>query len=435
MVTIEMIKKSKSTEDATNALMNKYGLDDKQAKAILDMKLQRLTGVEISKLENDIKELEDNIAEYKDILANHYRVVEVIKADMLEIKEKYGDARRTTISDESASLEDEDLIPSEEVVITLTKNGYIKRVPVDTYKAQNRGGVGIKGITTHDDDDVDKILTTNTHTDILLFSSSGKVFRLRGYNIPEYNRTGKGTPVINLLVGLPKTDKIKAILSIPNYETKEEYDDKSLFFVSKNGIVKKTKLSEFERINRNGKIALSLREGDEILNVKLVSEEEEIYLATSNGKCCRFKCSDVRNMGRTATGVKGVELTEGASVVALTLSSEGSMILVVSAKGLGKMSDRHEYRLTKRGSKGVNTINITEKTGDVAGVLAVNGDEDLLVTTSRGVIIRTPLKQVSITGRNTQGVKIIKLDGKQTVATITTTDAEEVLEENIEQVS
>lgn len=427
---IKIIKESRDTDIAMQKLEERFGLDEIQSKAIVDMKLGRITGMEITKLADEIHGLEVAIADFKDILNNHSRVVEVIKQDMEEIKAKYGDERKTQISNESATLDDEDLIPQEDVVITLTKNGYIKRVPVDTYKTQHRGGVGIKGITTHDDDDVDKILTTTTHCDILLFSARGKVFRLRGYTIPEFARTGKGTPIINLLEGLDKEDKIKTLISVPDYPNPDEYQTKSLFFVSKNGICKRTALNEFERINKNGKIALGIKEDDELFDVKLVEQEEEIYIASNNGKVCRFNIDGVRHMGRTACGVKGIELTNDAKVIGLCLGSEGKYILVVSTLGLGKMSDREDYRLTNRGSKGVITLNVTDKTGDVASVLSVNGDEDLLVTTSRGVMIRTWLGQVKIAGRNTQGVKIIKLDGKQTVATITTTEhIEEVVEE------
>ncbi len=425
---IALIRGSKSSDDALNGLMSKFGLTEKQAKAILDMKLQRLTGVEQIKIEAEIDQLNKDILEYNEILNSHAKVLEVIKADMEDIKEKYGDERKTVISNESASLEDEDLIPQEDVVITLTSNGYIKRVPVDTYKTIHRGGVGIKSITTHNDDAVDRILTTTTHTDILFFSELGRVFRLRGYQIPEFSRAGKGTPIVNLLPGLPKEEKIKSIISIT-----EDYKEDSLLFVSRLGIVKRTSLEEFARINKSGKIAVTLKENDSLLDVKKTNGHEEIYIASSTGKLCRFLESDVRVMGRSASGVKGIELAENAYAIGVTTSTEGQYILVVSENGLGKMTLATDYRLTKRGSKGVITLNVTEKTGNIQAIKAVNGDEDLLVTTSKGTLIRTSLEEVKVAGRNTQGVKIIRLNGDSKVATITTTSKEEVSEEVIEE--
>jgi len=417
---IAIIKKSKSTEDAQNQLMTRFALDEIQCKAILEMQLRRLTGIEQDKIIAEIDQLNIQIAEYRAILASHEKVIEVIRNDLMEIKKKYGDERRTELSNELASIEDEDLIPQEDVVITLTNNGYVKRVPVDTYKLQNRGGVGVKGITTHDDDVVDKIITTTTHSDILFFSELGRVFRIRGYQIPEFNRQGKGTPVVNLLPGLPKEEKIKSLISIT-----EGLETDTLLFISRDGIVKRTMLNEFDRINKNGKIAVSLKEGDTLFDVKKTDGNQEVYIASDDGKVCRFIEDDVRVMGRSASGVKGIELNEGARVVGATTSNEGKYILVVSENGLGKMSDREDYRLTKRGSKGVTTMNVTDKTGLVASIKAVEGNEDILVTTTKGTIIRTSLEQVKVAGRNTQGVKIIKMADNTKVATVTTTPVEE----------
>jgi len=421
---IKIIENSETDELCISTLNDRFGIDEIQAKAILEMKLRRLIGIEKEKLEEEIKQLNTSIAEYREILANHSKVIEVIKQDMEEIKSKYGDERKTEISNEESSIEDEDLIPNEQVVITLTNSGYIKRVPVDTYRQQKRGGVGVVGMTTHSDDVVDKIITTMTHTDILFFSELGRVFRLRGYQIPEFARQGKGTPVVNLLPGLPKEEKIRSIISID-----EGNENDSLFFVSRQGIIKRTSLMEFERINKSGKIAVTLKEDDALLDVKKTSGDEEIYIASSNGKAVRFKETEVRVMGRTASGVKGIELPDDAYVIGVATSSEGNNILVVSENGLGKMTPKDDYRLTKRGSKGVITMNITDKTGKIAAIKAVQGDEDLLITTTRGTLIRTTLEQVKVAGRNTQGVKLIRLTGENKVSTIATSEKVEEVEE------
>ncbi len=423
---IELIKKSKSPEEAQASLISTFNLSDKQAKAILDMKLQRLTGIEQDKIEAEITDLNAKITDYKDILANQHRVIEVIKEDMNDIKARYGDSRRTEISNESASLEDEDLIPEEDVIFTLTSNGYVKRVTVDTYRSQKRGGRGVKGITTHDDDVVDKLLFASTHTDILFFTNYGKVYRIRGYQIPEFSRQGKGIPVVNLLQ-LAKDEKVKTIIDVDAYD-----EEHSLVFVTKEGVIKRVALSQFENINRNGKIAVGLKEGDELFDVKKTTGDENIYIASSGGKVCRFHEDGVRRMGRTAAGVRGITLNESKKVVGVTTSNEGKLILVITSKGYGKMSDREEYRLTSRGGKGVYTLNATEKNGELVAMRAVEGDEDLLITTSKGVIIRTPLASVKIAGRHTQGVKVIKVEDGQEVASIAIAphqDEEEIAEE------
>ena len=367
---IEIIKTSKSTEEAQNKLIERFGLSDRQSKAILEMRLQRLTGVEQDKIELEIVDLNAKIVEYNEILNSHDKVIEVMKIDLLEIKERFGDERRTEISNDSASLEDEDLIPVEDVIITLTSNGYVKRVSVDTYRSQNRGGRGVKGITTNDNDVVDRLLYTSTHTDLLFFTSYGKVYRLRGHQVPEYSRQGKGIPAVNLLQ-LAKDEKIKTIISIDEYK-----EEDNLVFVTKMGIIKRVSLDQFSNINRNGKIAVNLKEGDELFDVKKTNGEEEIYIASSQGKVCRFQEETVRVMGRTASGVRGITLEGEHSVVGVTTSSEGKYILVITSKGYGKMSDREEYRLTGRGGKGVLTVNATEKNGVLVAMRAVDGDEE-----------------------------------------------------------
>lgn len=426
---IAIIKASATPEDAQNELIAKFALSDKQAKAILDMRLHRLTGIEQEKIENEIKELELKIADFRDILENHQRVLQVLKEDLNDIKERYGDDRRTEISNDSSSIEDEELIPVEDVVYTLTGNGYIKRVPVDTYRTQNRGGRGVKGITTHDDDIVEKLLFGSTHTDLLFFSSYGKVYRLRGYQIPEYTRQGKGIPVVNLLP-IEKEEKIKTMITVDEYK-----EEDNLVFVTKCGVIKRVSISQFVNINRNGKIAIGLKENDELYDVKKTTGNLEIYIGASTGKVCRFNEKDARQMGRTAAGVRGINISDKDEVVGVTTSEEGKYILVITSKGFGKMSDREDYRLTQRGGKGVLSLNSTERNGSLIAMRAVNGDEDLLVTTSKGIIIRVSLTQVKVAGRNTQGVKIIKLDDKQSVASIAVVDHQEEENEEVEETS
>lgn len=423
---IAIIKTSASPDEAQEKMMNALSLSEKQAKAILDMRLQRLTGVEQEKIDAEIKDLAIKIADYRDIIASRERVIQVLKEDLNEIKERYGDSRKTEISSDSSSIEDEELIPTEDVVYTLTTNGYVKRVPVDTYRTQNRGGRGVKGITTHDDDVVEKLLFASTHTDIMFFSSFGKVYRMRGYQIPEYTRQGKGIPVINLLP-IEKEEKIMAMLNVDEYD-----EEHSLIFVTKKGVIKRVAISQFNNINRNGKIALTLKEGDELYDVKKTSGNVEIYIGADNGKVCRFNETDVRQMGRNAAGVRGINISEESQVIGVTTSDEGNYILVITSKGYGKMSNREDYRLTQRGAKGVLSLNATKRNGTLVAMRAVNGDEDLLVTTTKGIIIRISLTQVKVAGRNTQGVKIIKLDANQEVASIAIADSQEEEESETE---
>jgi DNA gyrase subunit A len=408
---IKTIKASKDNETAQAQLMSIFQLSERQAKAVLEMRLRQLVAMEQDKIELEITELNRLINEYNEILSNPDVLMNVIKVDLREIKARYADARRTNFSNDSSLIEDEELIPVEDIIITLTSNGYIKRLNSDTYRTQNRGGRGIKGITTNEDDVVDNILVTSTHTDILFFTNYGKVYRLRGHQIPEYTRQGKGLPVINLLQ-TEKDEKVRAMISVAEYK-----DENTLIFITNNGVVKRVSVKEFENIRQNGKIAVTLRDGDQLFDVKLTTGAEEIYIASSLGKVVRFNEQDVRVMGRSAAGVNGIN-TNGGMVVGATTSAEGKFILAITKKGYGKMSEREDYRLTSRGGKGVITVNVTDKNGVLVAMRAVNGDEDLLVTTNKGTIIRLPLTQVKVAGRNTQGVRLIRLDEDQEVSSV-----------------
>ena len=430
---VETIKASKNNEDSTIQLCQRFELSERQAKAVLGMTLSKLNSLETEKIENEHKELEEEINEFKRILADKNEIYKVIKAEMLEIKERYSDKRRSEILGGEFNIDDEDLIPQENIIITLTVNGYIKRVPEDTYRTQKRGGKGMKGMSTNDDDVVDKIVMANTHEDVLFFTNYGKVYRIRGHQIPEYSRTSKGIPAINLLK-MDQDEKVRSIISINNKDDNLT-DEHSLVFVTKNGITKRVFLSEFARINQNGKIAIGLKDDDELIDVKLTDGTAEIFIASSNGKVVRFNEQDVRCMGRTASGVRGINVGDG-EVVGVATSLEGKYILVISEYGYGKMSDMNDYRLTKRGSQGVLTIKTSEKNGSLAKIVAVDGEEDILVVTNLGIIIRTSLKEVKVAGRNTLGVRIIRLANEQKVSSLCVTEAvEEEVEENTEVAS
>ena len=430
---VETIKASKNNEDSTIQLCQRFELSERQAKAVLGMTLSKLNSLETEKIENEHKEVEEEINEFKRILADKNEIYKVIKAEMLEIKERYSDKRRSEILGGEFNIDDEDLIPQENIIITLTVNGYIKRVPEDTYRTQKRGGKGMKGMSTNDDDVVDKIVMANTHEDVLFFTNYGKVYRIRGHQIPEYSRTSKGIPAINLLK-MDQDEKVRSIISINNKDDNLT-DEHSLVFVTKNGITKRVFLSEFARINQNGKIAIGLKDDDELIDVKLTDGNAEIFIASSNGKVVRFNEQDVRCMGRTASGVKGINVGDG-EVVGVATSLEGKYILVISEYGYGKMSDMNDYRLTKRGSQGVLTIKTSEKNGSLAKIVAVDGEEDILVVTNLGIIIRTSLKEVKVAGRNTLGVRIIRLANEQKVSSLCVTEAvEEEVEENTEVAS
>ena len=419
---VDTIKKSKNNEDSAIQLCERFELSEKQAKAVLGMTLSKLNSLETEKIDNEHKELLAEINEFKRILADKEEIYKVIKAEMLEIKERFSDKRRSEIMGGEFNIDDEDLIPQEDIIVTLTVNGYIKRVKDDTYRTQKRGGKGMKGMSTNDDDVVDKIVMANTHEDVLFFTNYGKVYRIRGHQIPEYSRTSKGIPAINLLK-MEQDEKVRSIISINNKD-ENLTDEHCLVFVTKKGITKRVYLSEFARINQNGKIAVGLKDDDELIDVKLTDGTAEIFIASSNGKVVRFNEQDVRCMGRTASGVRGINVGDG-EVVGVATSLEGKYILVISEYGYGKMSDMEDYRLTKRGSQGVLTIKAGEKNGSLAKIVAVNGEEDILVVTNLGIIIRTSLKEVKVAGRNTLGVRIIRLINNQKVSSLCVTEAVE----------
>ncbi len=421
---IRLIRASKDDSTALNGLMESFGLSEIQAKAILEMRLRRLTGLERQKVEDEYQELMLSIQDYQDILVNHYRVVEIIKTEMTEIKRRFNDERRSEIIESDFDMEDEDLIPKEDVVVTMTTNGYIKRTNVDTYKTQNRGGKGVKGMSVNEDDVVNQFLTMNSHDYLLLFTNLGRVYRIKGYRVPQASRIGKGIPVINLL-NMDKNEKIRALVSIS-----PDHEGNFLFFATKLGLVKRVHVSEFESIRQTGKIAITLKEEDELLSVKLTSGNDEIIIAGANGKAVRFNEQDVRAMGRTASGVKGFNV-DGSEAVGLATDKEGQYILSITRNGYGKKSELTEYRLTNRGAKGVKTISITDKNGPLVELKAVKGDEDLLMVTSEGIIIRINLETVGVYGRSTQGVRLINVQGEQNLQTVAVVD--KVEEESVEE--
>ncbi len=421
---ISTIRNSKDATEAMPRLMENFGLSEIQAKAILDMQFRRLTGLEREKIEGEYNELMLFIEDCKDILANHSRVVQIIKEELTEIKEKYGDKRRSEIIEGDVDMEDEDLIPVEDIVITMTINGYIKRIPADTYRVQNRGGKGVKGMAVNEDDIIDQFLSLSTHDFLMAFTNKGKVYRMKGYNVPAASRTAKGIPVVNLL-SLDKDEKVKALVAIK----REDNQNKYLFFVTQNGIVKRVSVDEFENIRQTGKIAITLKENDELIGVKPTTGEDEIIIAGSNGKAIRFKESDIRVMGRTASGVRGFN-TDGSKVIGMSTNHEGNYILVISEKGYGKKSLLDDYRMTNRGAKGVMTLKITEKNGALVSLKAVNGDEDCMIMTDDGVVIRIRLEQVSTYGRSAQGVRLISTSETSKVSTIAIVEKSEDDEEN-----
>ena len=409
---ITLIRNSKDTSIAMNGLMENFGLSEIQAKAILDMQFRRLTGLERQKIEEEYDGLMAQITDLKDILNNHSRVLEIIRTELSEIKEKYNDKRRSEIIDAEIDMQDEDLIPQEDVVITMTVNGYVKRIPVDTYRLQNRGGKGIKGMSMHEDDIVDQFLTMMTHDYLLMFTNLGKVYRIKGYQVPLASRTSKGIPIVNLL-NLDKNEKVLAMVPVE----RENSPAKFLFFVTAQGIVKRVPIEEFENIRQSGKIAINLRDGDELISAKPTTGSSQILIAAANGQAIRFNETDVRPMGRTATGVKGFNVN-GSRVIGMTTDFEGQYILSVTEKGYGKKSKLEDYRMTNRGGKGVKTVQVTEKNGPLVFLRAVNGDEDCLIMTNEGIVIRISLEKVSVYSRNTQGVKLISVEDDQSVSTV-----------------
>ena len=428
---IQLIRTSRTTEIIQQRLMDEFGMSDKQAKAVREMQLQRLAGLEREKIEEELNNLLITIADLKDILANEERILEIIRNELLEMKEKYGDKRRTEIIQGTFDIEDEDLIPVEDVIISLTNNGYVKRMPVDTYKSQNRGGRGVKGMATTQDDVISSLIHMSTHDDLLIFTNKGKVYRLKGYNIPEFGRTAKGLPIVNIL-NLDKDESVKSLINI-NKKMIEEDKHWYLFFATEQGLVKRVDISEFENIRQTGKIAIKLKEDDSLVGVKLTKGDDEILIAASNGKLVRFSEGHVRPMGRSASGVRGINV-DGSKVIGMTTNREGQLIMVVTEKGYGKMSPIDEYRVSNRGGKGVKTINVTERNGQIVAIRAVEGNEDLLIITDDGIVIRLPMEQVKTAGRATQGVRLIKVhDSKVSSVEVVAKNEEEVVEEGEEE--
>jgi len=420
---ITLIRNSRTTDIAREGLMTQFNLTEKQAQAILDMRLQRLTGLEREKIEEEYQSLLKLIGELKAILADEEKVLEIIREELLEIKGRFNDERRTEIVQGGfENIEDEDLIPRENIVITLTHKGYIKRVPVSTYRAQRRGGRGIQGMGTNEDDFVEHLLTTSTHDTILYFTNKGKVYRTKGYDIPEFGRTAKGIPIINLLE-IEKGEWVNAIIPV-----EELSDDCYLFFTTKQGISKRCPLISFANIRNNGLIAIHLREDDELISVRLTDGHKEIIIGTKKGMLIRFPETDVRSMGRTATGVKGITLEDGDEVVGMEVLEENNDVLVVTSKGYGKRTPSNEYRVQGRGGKGIKTCHIAEKNGGLVAMKAVTGEEDLMLITTGGVLIRIAVDDISSMGRNTMGVKLISIKDEQYVATVAKVEKEEMEE-------
>lgn len=423
---VKLIRASKSDQEAKNGLMAKFGLDDIQSQAILDMRLRRLTGLERDKIEAELAELLKEIDELRSILASDEKVYNIIKEEMLEIKNKFGDDRKTTIDMTAIEyIEDESLIPEENIMIALTHKGYIKRFTSSVVKAQNRGGVGVKGMSTNEEDYVEHMINLSTHDYVLFFTNKGKVYRLKGYEIPEYGKAAKGLPIINLLQ-IDKDEMVKSIIGI----SKDE-DTKNLLFVTKNGLIKKTALEEFENIRNNGKIAITLKENDELITVIKTTGNDSVLLGSSLGRMVKFNENDTRNLGRTASGVKGIEL--GTSVcIGAEIATDEDTIIIVTEKGYGKKTNVREFRQTKRGSKGVKALNITDKNGTIASFKVVNENQDVIIITDSGMVIRMPLEQISTLGRITQGVRLIHLKDNQKVSTISLVDKNNEENENSE---
>lgn len=426
---IKLIKSAKNDEEANRQLMEQFSLSNEQSQAILEMKLRRLTGLERNKIDEELAELHKLIEDLLDILANESRLLQIIKDEMIEIKNKFAVSRKTLIDMTAIEyIEDESLIEEQNSIITLTNKGYVKRISTDTYRVQNRGGVGIKGMTTNDEDFVEKMINVSTHDYILFFSNKGKVYRLKGYEIPEYNRQAKGIPIINILQ-IDKEETINSMIKVTS-----EDKDKSLMFATKNGIVKKTALSEFENIRKNGKISITLRDEDELISVKLTQGSNLIVLGSNAGRMSVFNEKEVRSMGRTAGGVKGIQLDD-SKCIGMEVANQEDNILIVTQRGYGKKTKISEYRQTKRGSKGVKALNITEKNGQIASFKIVSEEYDLMVITDSGIIIRLPIDQISQLGRVTQGVKIINLKEDQMVATTSVVEKEIENDEEVELIA
>ncbi|KYC73020.1 DNA gyrase subunit A [Bacillus coagulans] len=420
---IQLIRSSQTTDIARTGLMEQFSLTEKQAQAILDMRLQRLTGLEREKIEEEYRGLIQLIAELKAVLADEEKVLEIIREELLEIKERFNDERRTEIIAASVDqIEDEDLIPQESIAITLTHNGYIKRLPISTYRSQKRGGRGVQGMGTNENDFVEHLLTTSTHDTILFFTNKGKVYKKKGYEIPEYGRTAKGIPIVNLLE-IDRDEWINTMIRVEDF-----VEDWFLFFTTKKGISKRTPVTEFANIRTNGLIAIHLKEEDELISVKLTDGHKEIIIGTKNGMLIRFPETDVRSMGRSATGVKGITLSGDDEVVGMEILEENDDVLIVTKNGYGKRTKGSEYRIQSRGGKGLKTCNITSKNGPLIAVKTVTGEEDVMLITAGGVLIRMAVGDISVLGRNTMGVKLIRLGDEEYVATVAKVEKDE--EEN-----
>ncbi len=423
---INIIRSSATSEEAKTRLIDGYALSDKQAQAILDMRLVRLTGLERDKIEDEYQKLVALIADLKDILAHQERVDQIIYDELLEIQTKFGDARRTELQvGDVTNLEDEDLIEEEDVIVTLTRNGYIKRVPQAEFKAQNRGGRGVQGMNVNDEDFVDQMLATSTHDTLLFFTNKGKVYRMKGYEVPEYGRQAKGIPVVNLL-NFEDDEKIQAVISVRG-EASESKD--YLFFVTRLGVVKRTAVSEFANIRTNGLKALTLHDGDEVLSVQITNGTQSILIATQAGYSVRFAEDSVRVVGRSAAGVRGIRLRDNDVVIGADVVTSSDNVLVITEKGFGKQTPASEYPIKGRGGKGIKTANITDKNGVLAGMTIIHGHEDIMVTTTQGVMIRFAADSVSQTGRATLGVRLIRLEEGTKVATLTKVDQEDLPDE------
>lgn len=409
---INLIRASRTPDEAREGLISRFSLSEEQAQAILDMRLQRLTGLERDKIENEYAELQQRIAELRAILADENLILGIISEELQEIKEKYNDERRTEISTFGYSIEDEDLIPQEDVIITITHSGYIKRLPVNTYRSQRRGGRGVIGMDTKDNDFVEHLFVTNTHDYLMFFTDKGKAYRLKAYEVPELSRTARGTPIINL-IQIEQGETVYAVIPIKEFDS-----DHYLFFTTKNGLVKKTPLEDYSNIRKGGLIAILLREDDELIGVKLTDGQQEVIIGTAQGMSIRFHEDDVRSMGRSSTGVIGIRLSSGDSVIGMDIVDLESSVLIVTTKGYGKRTPVSEYRIQTRGGKGIKTLSVTEKRGAVVGLKVVDDEHDLMIISGLGTIIRTSISEISLMGRNTQGIRLINIREDDEVATV-----------------
>lgn len=426
-----MIRASNNDAEALQGLQEQFKLSERQAQAILDMRLRRLTGLERDKIESEYQELLKYIDELRAILADEEKLLQIIREELIEIRDKYGDERRTEIvAGGLEDLEDEDLIDEENIVITLSSNNYIKRLPASTYRAQHRGGRGIQGMNTLDEDFVSQMVTTSTHDNVLFFTNKGRVYKVKGYEIPELSRQSKGIPIVNV-IDLDKDESISTMIAVKNLEREDAY----IVFATKHGLIKRSNLSHFSRINKNGKIAINFREEDELIAVRLTDGNKQLIIGTKHASLIRFEENKLRPLGRTAAGVKGISLREGDEVIGLDVieSNDEHEVLVVTENGYGKRTKESEYRISNRGGKGIKTATITEKNGNLVCITTVNGNEDIMIVTDHGVIIRLDVAEFSQNGRSAQGVRLIRLDEGQFVATVAKVEKEEeVMDEDKE---